>query len=123
MLGSHATVGPGEKIRLVRITLRSLLGRTWKALPKNLRGQRVFDLLLAPIVGHEGFEAVSTFPDTAEFISAEDIPSERTSNNQLHFEAALDFLIGGLRGSVDARSRATLRLTPLVLSGGLTEVN
>ena len=101
--------------------LTSLLSRTWKALPKNIRGQRVFDLLRAPIVGHEGVEAVSNFPDTAQFISVEDIPSERTSDNQVHFEEALEFLISGLRGSADARSRATLRLTPMVLSGGLAE--
>ena len=101
--------------------LASLLSRAWKALPENLRGQRVFDLLRAPMVGHEHVKAVSTFPDTAEFISVEDIPSERISDNQVHFEEALEFLIGGLRGSDDARSRATLRLTPLVLSGSLTE--
>ena len=101
--------------------LTSLLDRTWKALAKEVRCKRVFDLLLAPMVGHENCEAVSTFPDTAEFISAEDIPSERTSNNQDDFEEAFGFLIGGLRSSDDARSRATLRLTPLVLSGCLTE--
>ena len=101
--------------------LTSLLRWTWEALPENRRAERVFDLLLAPIVGLDDFEAVSNFPDTSEFIRAEDIPSERTSDNQIYFEEALHFLIRGLRGSDDARSRATLRLIPLVLSGGLTE--
>ena len=101
--------------------LTNLLGRTWKALPEKIRRKRVFDLLLAPMVGHDDFEAVSTFPDTAEFISVEDIPPGRTSDNQALFKEAFDFLIGGLRSSDDARSRATLRLTILVVSGCLTE--
>ena len=71
--------------------LTSLLSRTWKALPENLRGQRVFDLLLAPIVGHQNVEAVSTFPDTAEFISAEDIPPERTSDKPSLFRGSTEF--------------------------------
>ena len=101
--------------------LTSLLRWTWEALPENHRAERVFDLLLAPIVGLDDFEAVSNFPDTSKFIKAKDIPSERTSDSQIYFEEALHFLIRGLRGNDDARSRATLRLIWLVLSGGLTE--
>ena len=101
--------------------LTSLLRWTWEALPENRRADRVFDLLLAPIVGLDDFEAVSNFPDTSEFIRAEDIPSERTSDNQIYFEEALHFLIRGLRANDDARNRATLRLIRLALSGGLTE--
>ena len=101
--------------------LTSLLRWTWEALPGNHRAERVFDLLIAPIVGLDDFKAVSNFPDTSEFIKAEDIPSERTSDNQIYFKEALRFLIRGLRGNDDARSRATLRLIWLVLSGGLTE--
>ena len=106
---------------LIGPPLTSLLRWTWEALPKNRRAERVFDLLLAPIVGLDDFEAVSNFPDTSEFIRAEDIPSERTSDNQIQFEQAFHFLVRGLRGNEDARNRATLRLIWLVLSEGLTE--
>ena len=101
--------------------LTSLLRWTWEAFPENRRAERVFDLLLAPIVGLDDFEAVSNIPDTSKFIRAEDIPSERTSDNQVQFEQTLHFLIRGLRGNDDARNRATLRLKWLVLSGGLAE--
>ena len=101
--------------------LTNLLRWTWEALPENQRAERVFDLLLAPIVGLDDFEAVSSFPDTSEFIRAEDIPSESTSDNQIYFEQALHFLLRGLRGNDEARNRATLRLIWLVLSGGLSE--
>ena len=72
-------------------------------------------------MGLDDFEAVSGFPDTSEFIKVEDIPSERTIENQIYFEQTLHFLLRGLRGNDEARSRATLRLIWLVLSGGLSE--
>ena len=101
--------------------LTSLFKWTWETLPASRRAERVFDLLLAPIVGLDDFDAVSGFPDTSEFLRNEDIPSERTSDNQLNFKQSLHFLLRGVRGNDDARSRAILRLSWLVLSGSLTD--
>ena len=100
--------------------LTSLLRWTWEALPEKRRTERVFDLLLAPIVGLDDIEAVSDIPDTSQFIRVEDIPSERTTENHACFEQAVHFLIRGVRGNEEARSRATLRLIWLVEAGRLT---
>ena len=54
--------------------LTSLLRRAWEALPKDYRADSVFDLLSAPLVGMEGFEAHSRLQDPGRFVHADDLP-------------------------------------------------
>ena len=99
--------------------LGNLLERAWEALPIDRRKSRVFDLLTGPIVGLDNFAADTNCPDPGQFVSAGDLPSERTSRNERQYQEVVSFLIRGLLGNDDARKRATFRLIPLVISHGL----
>ena len=101
--------------------LGNLLERAWEALSKDHRAIRAFDLLAAPIMGLDNFAAGANRPDPGRFLSAEDLPSERTTRNEQQYQEVVSFLIRGLLGNDDARKRATLRLIPLAISHSLTE--
>lgn len=99
----------------------SLLRRTWEALPKDYRTSRALDLMAAPIAGLQDFSADTSCPDPGDFITADDLPSERLPCAEDKYREILDLVSCGLRGSAIARSRATRRLLWLSLSGSLTE--
>ena len=101
--------------------LGNMLQRAWEALSKARRRGRVFDLLAAPIVGLDNFAADTNCPDPGDFIDADDLPPERTTINENHYQEVVGFLVRGLIGNDDARNRATLRLMPLVISHSLTD--
>ena len=111
-VAQHSLLGP---------PLENLLERAWEALPKSHRTSRALDLLIAPMAGLDNFAADANCPDPGHFIGADDLPTERTSDNDERFRAVVDFLIRGLHGSDDARRRAIFRLIPLVVANSLTE--
>ncbi len=118
-----------ECYRTDRVAQHSLLGdplghlleRAWEALSKDQRTIRAFDVLAAPIAGLDNFAADANCPDPGHFIVAEDLPSERTTSNERQYQDAVSFLTRGLLGSDDARTRATFRLIPLVITHSLTD--
>ena len=79
-----------------------------------------FDVLMAPVVGMEGFEAHSRLQDPGRFVEADDLPSRRRTEYEHRFREVVDFLIRGLLADDGARSRATLRLLSLWMSDNLT---
>ena len=101
--------------------LGNLLERSWEALAKDHRATRAFDLLATPIAGLDNFAASENCPNPGQFVSAEDLPSERTTRDGQEYQDVVSFLIRGLLGSRDARQRATFRLMPLVISHSLTD--
>ena len=101
--------------------VRSLLARSWAALPNDLRARRAPDLLVAPIAGFEGFTDDANCPDPADFINADDMTTVRVPSDEVRYREVVDFLARGLRGGEGTRRRATLRLIPLVLSDSLTD--
>ena len=101
--------------------LGHLLERAWEALSKDQRTIRAFDVLAAPIAGLDNFAADANCPDPGHFIVAEDLPSERTTSNERQYQDVVSFLTRGLLGSDDARTRATFRLIPLVITHSLTD--
>ena len=101
--------------------LGNMLERTWGALSKDRRTRRAFDLLTAPIVGLDNFEADTNCPDPGQFVSADDLLSELTIGNDQQYQEVVSLLMRGLLGNDDARKRATFRLIPLVDSRRLTD--
>ena len=111
-VAQHVWLGP---------PLGNLLERAWEVLSKNHRANRALDLLIAPMAGLDNFAPDANCPDPGHFIGANDLPTERTSDNEEQFRAVVDLLIRGLRGNDDTRGRATFRLIPLVIANSLTE--
>ena len=100
----------------------NLLKRSWEALPKNLRGVHVFDLLTAPIPGLDGFSAVSECVDPGSLVVHGDLPIDGTPEYAARSSEVVNILLRGLRStSGTARNIATIRLLPLVVSGGVRD--
>ena len=99
----------------------NLIRRTWKALPRSHRTDRVLDLLTAPIAGLDGFDADTSCPDPGKFLSEEDFPLSCTVDDKAPFGEAFGFLIKGLRGDAVSRGRANFRLLMMVNSNLLEQ--
>ena len=103
----------------------NLLRRSWDTLPPDRRSSRVLNMLDAPIVGLDGFQAKfeNDHPDPGNVLvrdSALLLP-ERVSDNEDHWQAVVRLLIRGLGAGDAARRRAATRLVPLVSTERLTE--
>ena len=101
--------------------LNSLLRRAWEALPKYCRADSVFDLLGAPVVGMEGFEAHSRLQDPGGIVSEDDLPPRSNPEYEHRFREVVDFLIRALQARDSARNHATIRLLSLSISENLTD--
>ena len=101
--------------------VRNLLIRSWEALPKDARTSRALDLLVAPIVGLDGFAGDAKFPDPGEVLRTEDLPAERTSENDERWQEVVNYISRGLSHGGEARKRASLRIQLLAFKGVLTE--
>lgn len=104
-------------------SVANVLRRSWEALPKDRRAARAVNLLSLPIVSMENFSAnvPDHFPDPGEFLKAEDLPDASTPENESQWHDVVNFLIRGLEGGVEARSRALNRITKVFDRGLLTE--
>ena len=88
--------------------VRSILARSWEALPKQRREKRILDLLSTPIVGKDGFATklpgIRRYPDPCEVLMRNDIPAVvRTPDKRSRWNEIIANLVRGLRGSEEAR--------------------
>jgi len=104
-------------------SIANLLRRSWGALPKDRRAAQAVNLLSLPIVGMDNFTAdvPEHFLDPGEFLKAEDLPDASTLKKENQWHDVVNFLIRGLEGDVEARSRALNRITKVFDKGLLTE--
>lgn len=104
-------------------SIANLLRRSWGALSKDRRAARAVNLLSLPIVGMDNFSTnvPEHFPDPGGFLKAEDLPDASTLRNESQWHDVVNFLIRGLEGGVEARSRALNRITKVFDKGLLTE--
>ena len=112
---------------LGELTLRgaaaALLRRSWEALPKGRRHDRVLDILGLPIVGLAEFSDIRAelFHDPGEIVHPDDVPTERIPESEHRWRTVISLVVRGLGAGVEARAFALRRLLPLVVSGVLTE--
>ena len=111
---------------LEELTLRraaaALLRRSWEALPKGRRRDRILDVLGTPILGLEDFADIGTelFDDPGEVVQSDDIARVRTPGSEHLWRTVTSLLVRGLGAGAEARAIALRRLLPLVESGVLT---
>ena len=103
-------------------TIGNLLLRAWESLDQTSRKHRVLDLLTAPISGLDQFDTFDAynFPDPGNVQLANPAIPERTPTNEHQWQTALSLIVRGLRGDNNARTRATIRIFPLLKSRSLS---
>ncbi len=107
---------------LMAAPVRDLLMRSWETLPEDRRITRVLDLLSAPIVGLDSFNAdPSNYPDPGGLLQNDLPPPSRSDDNESRRQEVVSLLVRGLRTGGEARKRASLRIEPVVFWGRLTE--
>ena len=106
---------------LIRDAARSLLERTWEALPPEQRTQFGFDVLNAPVIGVDGF-VVEPFrvTDPGGLLDRGDstLP-ERNNRTEEKWRTTVRFLVRCLSYGKEARSRAMLRLVRVMMADRL----
>ncbi len=102
--------------------VRSLLTRSWEALPEDRRPGHVLDFLSAPIVGMDNFTDIwSRYPDPGEFLQDNLLPPIRTSDTEDRWQKIVRLLVRGLHTGGEARKRASLRISSVALWERLNE--
>ena len=106
---------------LLRSEIGNLLTRSWEALPEDDRADFVLDLLNAPIVGLDGFSPNPyLFVDPGELLDGEDVRlPRRDADTEAEWARTVEFLVKGLGGDEEARSRAMRRLCDVAMSDRL----
>jgi len=95
--------------------MNNLLRRTWEAIPNQYRKDLVFDILRAPIVGYDNFEATDNYPDPGDLLK-NDIKiqaSDRSSTTEERWADIISMVIRCLKIGGQARKRAITRLISL----------
>ena len=108
--------------------LRSLLRRSWEALPGPAQAQYALSLLSLPIVGLDGFSVdrpVVNFREPAWLMDKGPSrrrcpPPERSAKTEEQWRAVVDIVARGLSRGGEARKRAMARLATLAAWGRLT---
>ena len=100
-----------------------LLHRSWEAMPREYHRRHAIDILNAPIAGLDGPKPLSerSWPEPADLLAQTSDVLERTADNEQQWQAAISLTIRGLTSNAAVRYQASKRMTPLVLSGRLTE--
>jgi hypothetical protein len=104
--------------------MNHMLARAWEALPKSRRADLILDILSAPIVGLDGFEAFHQFyPDPGGMlVDDNETPTPtRLPETEGRWSEIVHLIARGLGSAGEARKRAALRLVPLTLWGLLTD--
>ena len=106
---------------LLRSEIRNLLTRSWEALPEDDREDFVLDLLNAPVVGLDGFSPNPYgFFDPGELLDVEDVRlPPRDADSETDWARTVQFLVRGLGGDEEARSRAMRRMCHVAMSDRL----
>ena len=103
--------------------IRSMLKRSWEALPEDRRSKRVLDILVAPIVGMEGFESSSeNYPDPGELLQNEPPPFIRDNADERRWTEMVELLVRGLEAGGKARQRASIRIVSATVWNNLSQV-
>ena len=79
--------------------INNLLRRSWQPLPHGTKRERVFELLTAPLVGIDGFNAFEHSVNIGSLIENEDLPPADEASWNARYREAAAFLIRGLRSS------------------------
>lgn len=126
-LGYYRDPRVSQRVGLER-AVKSMLKRSWEALPEERRAVRVLDLLSAPIVGLDGFAdpgpfSFSLYPDPGDLLQNKNtLPQpDRTNSNESQWKEIITLLIRGLEAGGIARVRASRRLMAVVFWEQLTE--
>ena len=102
--------------------IRHLLARCCEALPKPRMSSLFFDLMSAPMVGMNGFEAFSDgYVEPAYILPRGIVVPARNSETEAKWGKLVDQIIRGLRIGGQARKRASMRLWRIARDGALTE--
>ena len=101
----------------------NLLERCWSGLPDERRYARFIELLNTPIAGLDNPPPLGEYewPDPAEVLFSTNIAPDRTTENDDRWQACVELIVRGLRGSPTARRRAASRMATLSRSNRLTE--
>ena len=90
--------------------VRSILTRSWEALPEQNQRERVLDVLSAPIIGMDDFSApADQYPDPG-YLLANDLTVPDRAIDESRWKEMINFLVRGLRVDGEARKRASVRI-------------
>ena len=103
--------------------IRSMLKRSWEALPEDRRAKYVLDILLSPIVGMEGFESSSKkYPDPGELLQNEPPPVVCEDGDERRWTKIVDLLVRGLEAGGNARERTSIRIASAAVWKNLSQI-
>ena len=108
---------------LIQDAARSLLERTWEALPREERVRFGFDVLNAPVIGVDGFD-IEPFRVTdpgALLDEGNSALPERNDRTEEKWRETVRFLLRCFSFDKEARSRAMLRLVKVVMADRLAQ--
>ena len=106
----------------LEVSVRNLLNRSWETLPEDRRTARALDLLSAPIVGLDNFNADSdNYSDPGRLLQNALPSPTRTDDNESRWQEVVSLLVRGLHAGGEARKRASLRIAPVVFWHRLAE--
>ena len=89
---------------------------------KDRRTARALDLLSAPIVGLDNFNAdPNNYLEPGDLLQSDLPPPIRTDDNESRWQEIVSLLVRGLRTGGEARKRASLRIAPMMFWGRLAE--
>ena len=108
---------------LIQGAARSLLERTWEALPRKERIRFGFDILNAPVIGVDGFdiEPFRVMDPGALLEQGDSALPERNDRTEEKWRETVRFLLRCLAFDREARSRAMLRLVTVVMADRLAQ--
>ena len=101
----------------------SLIRRAWESLPESEQQERAIELLASPIAGLDHLEPTlqDQYPEPGQLTTETMVSLIRSPSNEDKWKQAINRVVRGLRGSPIARQRASLRVTPLIYSGALSD--
>ena len=103
--------------------IRSMLERSWEALPEDRRTGHVIDILGASIVGIEKFTGVSNlYSDPGELLQNEPPRSTRENGDEHQWREIVSLLVRGLEAGGEARRRASRRIVFVAIGKYLSQV-
>jgi len=111
------------KQRWLSESIDHLLARAWEALPRSHRSDLILDILSAPIIGLDGFDADGQFypePGNLIGIDSQRYTPTRQPENEVRWSEVIQLIRRGLTSAGHTRERAAIRLVPLAFLGILT---
>ena len=95
--------------------IRNILTRSWQALPKTYKTNRLLDVLVTPIAEMNGFTVHGhLYPDPGHLIPEDTTSPRRTSDNENLWQKVVSILVQGLKEGGEPRNRAAVRMTWII---------